>query len=162
MVEMGQLKPVWDDVYKTLEYTKQPLMDTEVKEFHAMGYHGVSLTGSMYSSKNPMPVWVGKVAWQLKLRDYGSTFYRMDQLDIMPPHVDHFDTYMRVFNKKRTEVKRAVVFLEDWKPGHYFEINKVPVTGWLEGQYVMWTADVEHSAANIGIEPRYTLQITGV
>ena len=32
---------------------------------------------------------------------------------------------------------------------------------WRKGEYVLYSADVEHAASNIGIEPRYTLQITG-
>jgi hypothetical protein len=53
------------------------------------------------------------------------------------------------------------VFLEDWKPGHYFEGMDNPVTGWLAGDVVEWGYDAPHMAANLGTAPRYTLQITG-
>ena len=33
--------------------------------------------------------------------------------------------------------------------------------GWQAGDTVEWTYDLPHMAANIGLEPRYTLQITG-
>jgi hypothetical protein len=51
--------------------------------------------------------------------------------------------------------------LEDWKPGHYLEIDGVGVVNWVAGDYFMWESNVPHAAANIGIEDRYTLQITG-
>ena len=115
----------------------------------------------MYDSRNPMPDWVNTIANLMNLRNPGFVFYRMDTLDIMPTHVDHFNTYCRVFNKDRKEVRRAIVFLEDWKPGHYFQVDNVGVVNYKAGEYVLWAPDVPHAASNIGVEPRYTLQITG-
>ena len=53
------------------------------------------------------------------------------------------------------------MLLEDWKSGHYLEVNSRPVVDWPAGQVVEWVYDTPHSAANIGLEDRYTLQITG-
>ena len=88
-------------------------------------------------------------------------FYKMETLDIMPTHVDHYNTYCKVFNKERDEVRRAIVFLEDWKPGHYFEVDGRAFVNWKVGEYVLWEPDTPHAASNIGVDPRYTLQITG-
>jgi hypothetical protein len=54
-----------------------------------------------------------------------------------------------------------LVLLEDWKSGHYLEVMDRPIVNWQAGQVVEWTYDTPHMAANIGLEPRYTLQITG-
>ena len=51
--------------------------------------------------------------------------------------------------------------LDDWKPGHYLEIDGVGVVNWIAGDYFIWDSDVRHAASNIGTEDRYTLQITG-
>jgi len=51
--------------------------------------------------------------------------------------------------------------LEDWKPGHYLEVNGKPYVNWQAGDTVEWAYDTPHMAANIGLEDRYTLQITG-
>ena len=51
--------------------------------------------------------------------------------------------------------------MEDWKPGHYLEFNGEGWTNWSAGDYAIWSADVPHAASNIGVDPRYTLQITG-
>jgi hypothetical protein len=53
------------------------------------------------------------------------------------------------------------VFLEDWKSGHYFEAMDYAYVDWIAGTVIEWTYDTPHMAANMGLEPRYTLQITG-
>ena len=145
------------------EYVKQPLTkSSELNNWRAQGYYHKSFLGSMYNSKNPMPDWINKVPDALGLEKCGFVFYRMDQLDIMPPHVDHFETYCKVFNVERESVYRAIVFLEDWKPGHYFEYNGKGFVNWEKGDYIMYSTDTPHAASNIGTEPRYTLQVTGI
>jgi len=72
-----------------------------------------------------------------------------------------YDTYCRVFDVDRSDVMRAIVFLEDWQPGHYSQMSDTGIVNWQAGDYVMWSADTPHAAANIGTQPRYTLQITG-
>lgn len=144
-------------------YEKQPLTNSdELNNWRAQGYTHNSFLGSMYSGKNPMPNWVNSVAEEIGLKKCGFVFYRMDQLDIMPPHVDHFDTYCKVFNVDRDLVHRAIVFVQDWKPGHYFEYDGIGLVNWDKGDYVLYSTDTPHAASNIGIEPRYTLQITGI
>ena len=146
----------------TFDYIKQPIKESEVNRWREEGYYHKSFTGALYSSKNPMPEWTIDISNAIGLKNCGYTFYKMDTLDIMPPHYDHFDAYCRIFNKEQNEVYRAILFLEDWKPGHYFEYNKTSFNNWNKGDYVMYSYDIEHAASNIGIEPRYTLQITGV
>jgi nitrite reductase/ring-hydroxylating ferredoxin subunit len=51
--------------------------------------------------------------------------------------------------------------MEDWKPGHYLEVSGKGFVNWGAGDYFMWKNFCPHAAANIGIEDRYTLQITG-
>jgi hypothetical protein len=161
MFYRGFLPILWDDEYKNFDYTRQPITGEEADIWRKQGYTHDTTTGKMYDSRNPMPEWVNKVASLLNLRNPGFVFYRMDTLDIMPVHTDHFNTYCRVFNKDRKEVRRAIVFLEEWKPGHYFEVEGNGVVNYKAGEYVLWTPDAPHAASNIGVEPRYTLQITG-
>ena len=161
MYHKGFVPKIWDDEYKKFDYVRQPITGEEADTWRSQGYPHETTTGKMYDSRNPMPDWVNTIANLMNLRNPGFVFYRMDTLDIMPTHVDHFNTYCRVFNKDRKEVRRAIVFLEDWKPGHYFQIDNVGVVNYKAGEYVLWAPDVPHAASNIGVEPRYTLQITG-
>ena len=162
MYHKGFVPKIWDDEYKKFDYVRQPITGEEADTWRSQGYTHETTTGKMYDSRNPMPDWVNTIANLMNLRNPGFVFYRMDTLDIMPTHVDHFNTYCRVFNKDRKEVRRAIVFLEDWKPGHYFQVDNVGVVNYKAGEYVLWAPDVPHAASNIGVEPRYTLQITGL
>ena len=81
----------------------------------------------------------------------------------MPVHSDLYKRYIELFDLagKEQSIRRALVLLEDWKPGHYLEVNGAPYVNWQAGTTVEWPYDTPHSAANIGLQDRYTLQITG-
>ena len=81
----------------------------------------------------------------------------------MPVHSDRYVKYIDLFNLQGQEyrIRRALVLLENWKPGHYLEAMGKPYVEWEAGQVVEWTYDTPHMAANLGLEDRYTLQITG-
>lgn len=148
--------------YKNLEYTRQPLMDYEIKSWKDRGYDYVkSFSGSMYDNSKPMPDWVNRFEQIFNYKNLTYNFYKMSQLEIMPEHVDHFKTYMKLFDVKYEDAVRILVMLEDWKPGHYLEIAGEGFTNWIAGDYFVWDSDVPHAAANIGVEDRYTLQISG-
>tara|TARA_B110000285_G_scaffold177636_1_gene199575 strand:+ start:681 stop:1190 length:510 start_codon:yes stop_codon:yes gene_type:complete len=156
-------KRIIKDDFLDFDYKKQPLTNSsELDNWRSQGYTHDSFLGSMYNSTNPMPKWVDQIPDALGMTKCGFVFYRMDQLDIMPPHVDHFDTYCRVFKVERELVYRAIVFLEDWKPGHYFEYDSRGIVNWKQGDYVIYSTDTPHAASNIGTSPRYTLQVTGI
>lgn len=158
----GQITPTWNNEFKNFPYTKQPVTDKELEAWREMGYMHESFTGVMYGGKNPMPNWVYDIASMLNLSNPGFVFYKMVTGDIMPTHVDHFRKYCEIFNVDRESVRRAVVFLEDWKIGHYFDIGGEAIVNYKAGTYVVWSCNEPHFAANIGVEDRYTLQITGI
>jgi len=157
----GHVHPFWNDNFKDFEYVKQPLTEEELSNWRSQGYTHESFTGVMYNSSNIMPAWTDVIANNIGLKNTGFVFYKMKTGDIMPTHVDHFRRYCKVFNVERKDVWRAVVFLDDWKPGHYFEIENTAICNYKNGDYVIWSADAPHAASNIGIDDRYTLQITG-
>ena len=99
------------------------------------------------------------MGWQ----DIGTSYYRMGPGTILPMHSDLYVKYIDLFNLKGREdtIRRAVIFLEDWQSGHYLEICGDSITNWQAGNVVEWAYDAPHLAANMGITPRYTLQVTG-
>ena len=162
-ITMGHFEPHWDDDFKYLTYTKQPITGEESNAWINQGYDYVkSFSGSMYNNTNPMPKWISSIEHMFGLYNQTYNFYKMDTLEIMPTHVDHYRTYMRLNNVNYNDVYRVVVMLEDWKPGHYFELDGIGYVNWKAGDWFMWRGDVPHAAANIGLSPRYTLQVTGV
>ena len=158
----GHVDPFWDKSYRDFTYERQPLLDTEIQNWQKKGYKNfTNFSGWMYNNKNPMPAWVEKFNDLFNLKNQTYLFYRMRTLEIMPEHIDHYQTYIRLFNPKIDNIKRVLVFLENWKPGHYIEVDGRGIINWRAGDWIKWNNFVPHAAANIGIEDRYTLQITG-
>lgn len=160
-IKHGHIDPIWDDSYKNFTYVRQPIKQEEIDKWRELGYTHDTFSGVMYGGNNPMPDWVYTVADKLNMENPGFVFYCMSTMEVMPPHVDHFETYCRVFGVERSEVYRGLVMLEDGVGGHYLEMDGKPTVGWKAGDYFVWSADVEHAASNIGQAPRWSLQITG-
>ena len=81
---------------------------------------------------------------------------------VLPFHSDHYVRYKQVFGVESADsIKRIIVFLEDWHRGQLLEIEDVVIVNWRAGEWVMWTGEAVHMAANLGHNDRYTLQITG-
>lgn len=162
----GHIEPFWDDSFKDLPYVRKPgFNQQEIDAWVEQGYIRDNLNdfiGTLYDNSNPMPDWIRNLDDKFGLHNQTYTFYKMDTLEIMPVHVDHFRTYCKLHNIGREQVHRVLIMLEDWKPGHYLEMDGVGYVNWKAGDWFKWRGDVPHSAANIGVDPRYTLQITGV
>ena len=142
-------------------YVRRPLENPELAQWQQQGYTHKHFAGEMYGYPDPMPAWCNDVATALHIADPGFVFYKMTTGVIMPTHVDHFNTYTARFDVEWKDECRGLVMLEDWKPGHYLEMLGHGIVNWQRGDYYVWTADTPHAAANIGIDDRYTLQITG-
>lgn len=161
-IEKGHVSKFWNDKFKSLPYNRQPITREEISHWRSQGYDYVkSFSGSMYDNRNPMPNWIANLKFLFGMYNQTYTFYKMDTLEIMPTHSDHFNTYCKLNNTTPDNVERVILMLEDWKPGHYFELDGVGYVNWKAGDWFKWRGDVPHAASNIGIEPRYTLQITG-
>jgi hypothetical protein len=166
MITRYSIEKFWDDEYKHLNYVWEPYKDPVlVEKWEEMGY-SPKLSGFLYDMRQPQPSWNDrfiKLYEEMGWKDIGTAYYRMDCGTVMPTHRDHYNKYVSVFNLQGKEhtIHRAIVFMEDWASGHYFEGNGVAYTGWRAGDVVEWCYDVPHMAANIGPTPRYTLQITG-
>lgn len=158
--------PFWDDEYKMLNYEKEEFNDpASIKLWLSMGYAN-NFTGVMCDMRSPQPSWNDKIikifadkGW----KDIGTSYYRMDSGVILPTHRDLYKKYVDLFDLRGKEqtIKRAILFLKDWAPGHYAEYCGIPYMQWKAGNYVEWVYDMPHMAANLGATPRYTLQITG-
>lgn len=156
----------WDDEFKKLNYVTEEFNDPEsMAKWTALGYQN-KFTGAMCDMRSPQPSWNDKflkIYQELGWKDIGTSYYRMSTGTILPTHSDLYVRYVTLHNLQGQEqrIRRAVVFLEDWKPGHYSEIDGQGMVNWKAGCTLEWQYDTPHSAANIGIEDRYTLQITG-
>jgi len=156
----------WDDEYKHLEYVKEKFNDPEkLQEWDQLGFKSVA-TGWMCDMSRPQPSWNNQfvnIYTELGWKDIGTSYYRMDVGAVLPDHGDKYVKYINLFNLQGKEhtIRRAIVFLEDWSSGHYSECAGIPCVDWVAGTILEWEYDTPHMAANLGLAPRYTLQITG-
>jgi hypothetical protein len=160
------IKRFWDDEFKTLNYIQEPFNDpVSVSKWISQGYQS-KIIGDLCDMRHRLPSWANKFieiyeaqGW----KDIGLAFYRMPTGTVMPVHSDLYKRYIELFDLcgQEMSIRRALLLLEDWKPGHYLEVDGKPYVSWYAGDTVEWIYDVPHAAANIGLEDRYTLQITG-
>jgi hypothetical protein len=80
----------------------------------------------------------------------------------IPEHIDTFYQFSLKNNCDRNDVCRLNFFLEDWKTGHYFEMDSEPVLKWKSMDFQVIRYGVPHLSGNNGKEPKYTMQITGL
>jgi hypothetical protein len=149
--------------YKNLNYINKPFNDQKTfEQWKSLGHNYEKYTGLMRDQSQQLPDWCFNVLEQIPLQKSSITLYCMSPGTIMPEHSDTFIKYREIMNLKSIDnVGRAVIFLEDWKSGHYFEIDETPMVNWKKGDYVLWKNDTPHMAANLGKENRYTMQVTG-
>lgn len=161
-----QIEKFWDDEFKHLIYINEPFNDpVSVNQWISQGYQS-KITGDLCDMRHQLPTWNHKFIEFYQARgwkDIGVAYYRMPTGTVMPEHSDLYKRYIEVFNLHGQEqsIRRALVLLEDWKSGHYLEVMGIPEVDWSAGTVVEWVYDTPHMAANIGLEDRYTLQITG-
>jgi hypothetical protein len=161
--DIGHVMPWWNDDFKKLDYIRYPLTNGyDINRWRGEGYANETFGGLVYNMTRKMPEDSDGFFTLFDWKDVAISYYLMLTNDILPLHQDQYPGYtLRNNIKDINSVKKAVVFLEDWQSGHYFEIDNHAIINWKAGDWVSWSGDCPHMAANIGIEPRYTLQITG-
>jgi len=160
------IHPFWDYEYKNLNYSHEEFNDDQqLLTWKKQGYIN-RFTGNMCDMRSAQPTWNQRFVdifidrgWQ----DIGTSYYRMDTGTTLPTHQDLYLKYIELYHLQGREhtIHRAIVFLEDWQPGHYAEYQDEPFVNWCAGAVIEWAYDTPHMAANLGLTPRYTLQITG-
>jgi hypothetical protein len=165
-IRISEIEVFWDDEFKHIEYVQEPFNDPQdVALWLSQGYQP-KICGDMADMRMPQPSWNHRFIdiYRAKgWRDIGTSYYRMTSGTVMPVHQDRYVRYIERFALKGQEnsIWRALILLEDWRPGHYLEVQGRPFVNWRAGTVVEWLYDTPHMAANVGLEPRYTLQITG-
>jgi hypothetical protein len=153
----------FNEGWKALDYQHNEFNDPEtVTLWKGQGFH--PREGVMYDMSREVPWWFDPETLKedFPWENLGWSFYKMRPGDNLPMHVDAFARYKEKFDCTNKIIVRGLVMLEDWKSGHYLEVDDRSITNWHAGQYWWWTEKTPHMAANLGTEDRYTLQLTGL
>ena len=83
--------------------------------------------------------------------------------NILPWHSDKFYKIKQDHPDVDAEkIVRANVFMEDWKIGHILQIEQNVISDWKKGSGYVWSSGVYHLSGNLGLEDKYTLQVSGL
>ena len=97
------------------------------------------------------------------LKHIGIAIHRLVPGNYLPVHQDKYGFYSKKYNvTDLNNIKRYVIFLEDSVPGHMLVVNNDCFTNWKSGNVKSWQGETPHSAINLGMHNRYTLQVTGI
>lgn len=130
------------------------------RQYDKLHHYYTEGNSSIWQMFEESPQWVYDFAKQLP-QDFDHhvvSVIKIDPGQTIPHHVD------KHFKLKEThgegESYRYLIFLEDWKRGHYYEVHDQPFTKWSAGEWVKFGNDDWHIAGNMGDEPFYSAQVT--
>jgi len=155
---------VWWGDHENLPFLNEQFNDPKSLEWwRSLGYTQTKFTGDMYDMRFEEPEWMDEFRKYLPWDHFSWSIYRMKPGCALPKHSDLYLRFRKLHNVDDfSKIRRAIVFLDDWQSGHYFDIDDTPILQWKAGEMVIWESDVPHCAANVGVTNRYTLQITGL
>ena len=162
----GHVDPWWDESFKELSYALVDIPNQEDIPIWEKDYRPDidCRKGYVYDMKQKTPDYGLPFITMMKdWQNVGISFFKQTCFQVLPTHSDNYKRYRQVFDiEDPSVIYRCVVFLEDWKSGHYLEVDGTPVLPWKKGDYVWWNFDTPHYSGNFGKENKYTMQITGM
>lgn len=105
--------------------------------------------------------WEEQVCKQLPLDCAVTQIHRQDPGQTLPWHYDRFFMIKNLYPDDNRPIWRFLVFLEDWKTGHFLQVGDSVLHHWKQGDTVVWYPGKEHLATNVGLEKKWTCNVTG-
>lgn len=161
MIEQGRISVSWNPIdFKKLEY-ERITYGNQVAVISEDDFNLYNIAMDYTRDSNIPKILNVELEFDyLKNKTYA--IHKIYPGHVLPFHSDHYVRYKEIFGITSTNnIKRIIIFLEDWFRGQFLEIEDTVITNWKAGQWVMWSGEAVHLAANLGHNDRYTLQITG-
>ena len=121
------------------------------------------------SDRKNTPAWILEIADHIgekeRLSNIMCTITKQNPGNSLPPHVDVYESYRNKKNipdEDAENIIRYLVFLEDWKIGHFLQFGDSVCCYWKKGDCITWEYGLRHLSTNAGTEPKFAMQITGV
>lgn len=105
--------------------------------------------------------WEHLIAKQLPLDHAVVAIHRQDPGQVLPWHFDRFWMLKRLHPSETRPIYRFLMFMEDWKIGHILQIGNTILPNWKKGDVIVWHPGTLHLSANVGLEKKWTCNITG-
>lgn len=158
------ITPYWKDYHRKLNYTAEQFRDPEqVEQWKAVGHNLSNMTIDLCQDAHDSWLVDPIEDYFTNLKHIGIAFHCLRPGHYLPMHSDKYGFYAKKYNVTDLNlIKRYIIFLEDSAPGHMLVINNKAYTEWKAGDIKHWQGTEPHSAINLGIVNRYTLQVTGI
>jgi len=115
---------------------------------------------SIWQLLDDCPQWVHDLSQQIP-KDFDHSVVSAIKIppgQTVPCHADKHYILQQTYGAGDTW--RYLIFLEDWKNGHYFEIGGQPIVNWKAGDWVKFHRSCWHLGGNMGLKPFYSAQVT--
>lgn len=135
------------------------------KQFENLGAYNRYNTSYYQQFGDDLPSIATAVAKLSGLAEATVSAIRQPPGNIIPWHQDQYYQLKKRLGTERIQdasIWRYLVFLEDHKPGHFFQVENTPYVQWKAGDVVTFLPNAHHLSANAGLEDKFTMQITGL
>jgi hypothetical protein len=105
--------------------------------------------------------WEKTICDRLPLINAVATVTKQDPGQVLPWHQDEFFYHRKLYPDSELEIWRFLVFLSDWKLGHFVQANDTVYHHWSFGDTIVWRPETMHLSANAGLEKKWTCNVTG-
>ncbi len=133
-----------------------------IKLYKHWGFKNSNTSFFQIFDKN-FPKTHSKLSKLFKLKKAVSSIIIQEPGNTLPYHRDTFINFKlkNGLDPKNESVVRYMVFLENRKIGHYFEVEDNVISKWKKGDVIFWGNNY-HMGANSGSHYKATLNITGI
>lgn len=164
MIKNRVIPVLWQHHHRSLEYTRDVFKDSDQEsKWIQVGHQVDALSIHLHVVKQPYE-WMSYLSQYFDdLTNLTFCFSKFIPGTYFPMHTDKYGFFVKENNiEDMSKIVRYVLFLEDAQPGHILQIGDKIYNDWPRGFCVGWEYNTPHLAANLGLQDRYTLQITGL
>ena len=164
MSEIFNIPIKWDkECHRNLKYETTNIKDAyDNEKWQRAGHNLESITLNVHQFNGIYP-WMEYLSDYFKhLKDVKYSFNLIKPGHYLPSHIDRYGFYKHANGVEIVaNIKRYIIFLEEWEDGHFLTIEDKVINKWKVGDTVSWIGETPHAAINLGLNNRYTLQVTG-
>jgi hypothetical protein len=143
-------------------------MSQEMKKVYsynkAYGYTSANTVSWKTTCKQPQlhMSWEQRILDQLPLIHPVSTPTLQRTGDLMPWHKDRYYYFKQNYPSDQEYVIRFLLFPQNWQIGHFLQVGNSILSHWMAGDVVVWHPDRMHLSVNVGMNNKWTCNITGI
>jgi hypothetical protein len=151
----------WRNRLKGQKYTVSPMIDAEERDLIEAGAPADLVLLRMQHDN--IPEIFLKMGNMFDVENAKIRIHVQYPGEVFTQHIDKLNPFSwNPGNVTDDKIRRFIVFLTDWEPGHFYQFGNESVSGWRAGDIHSFAwPHVPHCTANAGMNPRVTLQVTG-